>query len=295
MLELELASWWRHRRFDATDRGHAAVAVPTRVSGLRRRLVVFGGGWLVRGARDDAVKVPKSEGQSRRSTFSPSAHLRILFVQQPITQPPHRRHDQRQCPCRQRLGRPPAVRSDGRKILNAIEGIEDEDGNAPDFLKTDDPEMVAFRPRRANTGAKGVIEDAKRHRAMSILQAQAERVRLQEQLKRAANPTVKPYGEELDEDEDDDEEDEEFRKYKLERLKEMQKSAQASAGLPTFGAVESCPALQMPKAVDNAGSPSTYVIVHLQEDYLESCVRLGFKLEELAAKYDQVRDTQHDL
>ena len=176
-----------------------------------------------------------------------------------------------------------------RKILNAIEGIEDEDGNAPDFLKTDDPEMVAFRPRRANTGAKGVIEDAKRHRAMSILQAQAERVRLQEQLKRAANPTVKPFGEELDEDDDDDEEDEEFRKYKLERLKEMQKSAQASAGLPTFGAVESCPALQMPKAVDNAGSPSTYVIVHLQEDYLESCVRLGFKLEELAAKYDQVR------
>ena len=182
-----------------------------------------------------------------------------------------------------------------RKILNAIEGIEDEDGNAPDFLKTDDPEMVAFRPRRANTGAKGVIEDAKRHRAMSILQAQAERVRLQEQLKRAANPTVKPFGEELDEDDDDDEEDEEFRKYKLERLKEMQKSAQASAGLPTFGAVESCPALQMPKAVDNAGSPSTYVIVHLQEDYLESCVRLGFKLEELAAKYDQVRETQHDL
>ena len=51
----------------------------------------------------------------------------------------------------------------------------------------------------------------------------------------------------------------------------------------------------MPKAVDNAGSPSTYVIVHLQEDYLESCVRLGFKLEELAAKYDQVRETQHDL
>ena len=65
-----------------------------------------------------------------------------------------------------------------RKILNAIEGIEDEDGRPEGFLKQDDEDMRAvFRTQRVNTGPKGVREDAKRHYAMEKLKAQAEAVR----------------------------------------------------------------------------------------------------------------------
>ncbi len=114
-----------------------------------------------------------------------------------------------------------------RAILNAMEGIEDEDGKTNGFLKTDDDEMTVFRQRRTNTGPKGVREDAKRHYAMEKLKAQADAVRQQEMLKRQANATVKPFGE--DSDEDSDEEDEEFKRYRLERLKAMQKHAASSA------------------------------------------------------------------
>ena len=174
-----------------------------------------------------------------------------------------------------------------RAILNASEGIEDEDGKTNGFLKQDDDEMAVFRQQRVNTGPKGVIEDQRRHVAMQKLVAQADSVRQKEQLRRAANPTVRPAGEEEDDDEDED--DEEFRKYKLERLREMQKTAAASVGMPSFGVVETVAALDMPKAIDTVGSRQTYVVVHLQEEYLASCVRLTYKLGELAKTYDQVR------
>ena len=177
-----------------------------------------------------------------------------------------------------------------RAILFASEGIEDEDGKVigGGFLKQDDDEMAVFRQRRVNTGPKGVIEDQKRDAAMKKLMAQADAVRRQETLKRQANATCRPAGEESDED--DEFEDEEFKKYKLERLRQMQKAAaSAASSMPTFGTVETIPALEMPKAIDTVGSSQTYVIVHLQEEYLASCVRLTFKLGDLAKKYDQVR------
>ena len=130
-------------------------------------------------------------------------------------------------------------------------------------------------------------EDARRHNALQFLQAQADKVRREEQLRRSANATVRPAGE--SDEEEDDEDDLEFRRYKMERLKQMQQHASASAQLPTFGSVEQVAALDMPAAVDGAGSSQTYVVVHLQEDYLASCVRLSFKLGEVAARYDQVR------
>ena len=131
------------------------------------------------------------------------------------------------------------------------------------------------------------MEDARRHHAMERLKAQAEAVRQQELLRRAANPTVRPAGEE-EEDEDDEEDDEEFRRYKLERLREMQKHASTSAALPVFGHVEAIEALEMPAAIDNVGSPHSYVVVLLHEDFLASCVRLRLQLEEIAARHDQV-------
>jgi len=176
-----------------------------------------------------------------------------------------------------------------RAILNAMDGIEDEDGNKSSFLNTEEPEKTMFRPRQSNTGPKGVREDARRFYAMQKLQHQAEQVRIQEQLRRAANATVAPVTT-VDYDDSDDEDDEEFKKYKLERLKEMQKVTNESASMPTFGKLEVVAnVLDYPAMVDKPGSAQTYVIVHLQEDYLAASVRMNYKLEELAQKYDQVR------
>ena len=181
-----------------------------------------------------------------------------------------------------------------REILNCIDGQEDEDGNLSSFLRQEDPEMAVFRQRRSNTGPKGVQEDAKRHAAMQALQRQADAVRQQEMLRRAANPTVKPATDASKwfadkDDADDDEEDEEFQRYRLARLQQMHAVSSASSKLPTFGHVEAIEVDDYPEAVDKPGSAETYVVVHLQEDNFPACVRLGYKLEALAAKYDQVR------
>lgn len=175
-----------------------------------------------------------------------------------------------------------------RAILDAIEGQEDEDGNVSSFLRKDDPEMAVFRQRQHNTGPKGVREDARRHQAMQILKYQTDKVRQQELIKQQA-VTCRPAGDHSEDEHEEDEEDEEFRKYRLARLQQMQSVASASAKLPTFGSVEAIAVDDFPEACDAPGSVDTYVVACLQEDYLPACVRLSYKLEALAAKYDQVR------
>jgi hypothetical protein len=178
-----------------------------------------------------------------------------------------------------------------RAILNAMDEQEDEDGNLSSFLKLDDPEMAVFRQRQKNTGPKGVQEDARRHYALQMLQKQADKVRNQELLRRNANATCRPAGESSDDEDKDeeDEEDEEFRKYRLARLQQMQNAASVSAKMPTFGCVEAIAVDDFPDACDHPGSADTYVVACLQEEYLPACVRLNYKLEALAKKYDQVR------
>ena len=101
--------------------------------------------------------------------------------------------------------------------------------------------------------------------------------------------TCRPAGDHSEDEHEEDEEDEEFRKYRLARLQQMQSVASASAKLPTFGSVEAIAVDDFPEACDAPGSVDTYVVACLQEDYLPACVRLSYKLEALAAKYDQVR------
>ena len=186
-----------------------------------------------------------------------------------------------------------------RSIMDSMEGFEDEDGNRNTFLKAEDPDMPVFRQYRANTGVRGVQEDAKRHYAMFALQQRADAARRQEQVRRLMdrhgrmlqNTEPAPGEAEGEEDDDDDDfEDEEFLRYKLERLKQMQQLTQASAAMPTFGSVVRLDdVLQYPDAVDKVGCSTTYVVVHLHEEYLAPCVRLSCHLEQLAAKYDQVK------
>lgn len=179
-------------------------------------------------------------------------------------------------------------------ILNAIEGQEDDDGNKSSaFLAGDDqPDVIHYRTHHANTGAKGVINDAKSHAMMMALQREADKVRQRELMRRQANATVKPIGDEEEEDDEefdeDEDEDEEFKQYKLQRLREMQAKASAAASMPRFGALARCDPDEYLAVVDHPGQPHTFVIVHLHEEHIAPCVRLTYKLEELARKYDQV-------
>jgi len=90
-------------------------------------------------------------------------------------------------------------------------------------------------------------------------------------------------------DDDDDEEDEEFQRYRLQRLQQMKEQAAACATMPRFGEVEDADINDFCDKVDHPGSAQTFVVVCLQEEYIASCARLSYRLEELAAKYDQVR------
>ena len=82
-------------------------------------------------------------------------------------------------------------------------------------------------------------------------------------------------------------------KYKLERLKQMQAAAAVSAKLPTFGQLFVMPWTEYTNQIDTPDngrpSPDTPVVVHLFEDFMADCVRLNFRLEKIAAKYDHVK------
>jgi hypothetical protein len=179
-----------------------------------------------------------------------------------------------------------------RAIMDASEGIEDEDGNTNGMLKQDPENMRVVRPGRANTGVKGVAEDARQHRTMTTLNTQADAVRRQWQWRQTAGTGVQPARDPnmiAEDGEGSDTDDEEFQLYRLQRLKEMQRQASASASMPTWGMLEHVDMLLYPELVDGVGCSSTFVVVHLQESYLAVCVRVALVLEEIAKKFDQVR------
>ena len=99
-----------------------------------------------------------------------------------------------------------------RTIMDAVDGFEDDDGRvvgAGAFRATPDgPEKIAFAPEARNTGPKGVIADARQHKARAQLQRTADAVRREEML-RARQVKVAPHAaaEASEDDESEDEED----------------------------------------------------------------------------------------
>ena len=178
-----------------------------------------------------------------------------------------------------------------REISKFVDGIEDETGNKSTIFRADDPNMSVIKRHRLATGAKGVMNDARQHYAMFALQQEADKVRQKETNRRLAGGGTKAAVSHVAavDEEDDDKEDVEFMRYRIQRLQQVQKAAAALACLPTFGHVDAVDALEYPVAVDNVGSDQTFVVVHLMEHYLPASVRLHFKLEAIAAKYDQVK------
>ena len=180
-----------------------------------------------------------------------------------------------------------------RTIMDAVDGFEDDDGRvvgAGAFRATPDgPEKIAFAPEARNTGPKGVIADARQHKARAQLQRTADAVRREEML-RARQVKVAPHAaaEASEDDESEDEEDEAYRAYRAQRLQQVQQQVATLAHLPAHGTLDFVDKFEYIDIVD-AAHPDAFVVVHLYEDFLPACVRLNFRLQELAAKHDQVR------
>ena len=177
-----------------------------------------------------------------------------------------------------------------REILFASEGIEDEDGNPISTQITPgeyDGEEYHFGPSHSQTGPKGVKHDKKMSDRRDAMQRKANAVQRQEVARmmsaRGLMPTQAPAGEDEDEEEDDA-----FKEYRLARLKQMQKTAQRKAVLPTFGSLVPLSIEDYVACVDGAHAES-FVVIHLCETLLPACVRLNFRLQELAKQYDQVK------
>ena len=162
------------------------------------------------------------------------------------------------------------------------------------MFDTSELERVMYRTDRPRTGPKGVIADAERHKAQVLLQRQAERARVEEQLRRqavtvSASAAISAASSAAADASDDDDDDAASRRYRMARLKELKKAAEGDAARPTFGGLELIGVEDYLDRVDNTGHAETFVVVHLYEEFVASCVRLNFKLEELAKRYNRVR------
>ena len=178
-----------------------------------------------------------------------------------------------------------------RDLIAAIEGHEDDEGKPVSTIMRateDGPDQVTFAPRQYNTGPKGVIEDARQARAKAQLQRQADVTLRAEQMRSKHGGVPRIDAAEFDEEEDEEEEgDDAFRKYRQQRLEQLQRAAQVRSYLPTFGELKDLSIDGYLTCVEG-GHPETFVVVHLYEAHLPACVRLNFRLQELAAKFDQV-------
>jgi hypothetical protein len=178
-----------------------------------------------------------------------------------------------------------------REILNAIDGIEDEQGNAPSFMTPGDEPTRVHSAGQSQAAPKAARRDARAAAMLSSMERQAEAVRCQEELRRRnaqvgvdAVASAKPPS---DSEEDDD--DEAYQRFRMERLQLLQLQAAAAASLPTFGSLEVIDVDDFLDRVDRPGSEQTYVVVHLYESPIAACVRLNFRLSALAKKHDHVR------
>merc|ERR1711998_15460 len=175
-----------------------------------------------------------------------------------------------------------------KEIIRAIDSIEDEDGRLPDMFEARGPKSPTGG-YRYHTGPKGVIADAREHAEKQRLQKGANSVHQQEYIKSLARGKTDLAGhlqQILDQKpEEEEEEDEAFKKYRLQRMRQLRATAQRRANMPTFGKLYVLDTDTFVDAVDKE-CYDTYVIVHLHEEHLAGCVRLNYRLAELAEKYD---------
>ena len=96
-----------------------------------------------------------------------------------------------------------------------------------------------------------------------------------------------------DSDDPDDSDDEFLKRFRNQRLAELQKSAAASTAWPTFGSLATVSPEEYVRLVDEL-DPRVHLVVHLYEPTIQKCQMLRSTLEKVAqclqcAKFVEVR------
>jgi hypothetical protein len=203
--------------------------------------------------------------------------------------------------------------------LNTDEYDEDEDdGNGDGMPKTDDAEtleyarglaaadipetvrrsILAQRDRDKKTGVKGVLADYKEAAALAEAQNIADAEQKARVIKRIVEGyKIKAEDEPVQEQEvfdvhadlgdgyGDDDDDGFMREYRHKRLAELQVLTQA---LPTFGRVRDVSSEEFLDEVDSEDR-RVFVVVHLFEPSVLSCIRMNRLLEEIAHTHRNVK------
>jgi len=175
-----------------------------------------------------------------------------------------------------------------QEFLDLARKLENE--NLPEPIRRG---IIAEREKKSKTGVKGVIADYKQHCQMEHAMAIQEALLRQKILTRMAEGSKRSDFETEMEDDDDlfvagqlvDEDDLTFLEdFRRKRIQEMQ----ATAAMPVFGACREVDSTDFSDMVDKEDA-RVFVVVHLYETSLQSCVRLNVHLEQLAARRPDVK------
>lgn len=167
--------------------------------------------------------------------------------------------------------------------------------------------IMAERAGLPSTGVKGVLADYKAHQALIAAQREADTASRQQVLMRMARGHI-VAGDELEAvqgsdtavfdaknnyddydgaDSCDDEENEFMRDYRAKRLKELKRISQ-TRGLPVFGNVRDINSADFLSEIDEEDE-RVWVVVHIYESSIQTCVRMNNVLEEIAAKMTNIK------
>ncbi|RYH13136.1 hypothetical protein EON65_36395 [archaeon] len=166
-------------------------------------------------------------------------------------------------------------------------GMRLQQSSLPDNIKMS---ILQERMQKHNTGVKGMLAD---HKAIQQLEKQ-ERIQKENDrnaaLFRAAHGHIvkKPAEENTNEDIDallDEEEDDDFlASYRAARLAQLK----SSISLPTYGHVQEITTHDELLDILEHTDKRVYVVIHLYETSVTSCVRMNKFLEELAVRKPNV-------
>jgi hypothetical protein len=162
------------------------------------------------------------------------------------------------------------------------------DKSIPDHIKNG---ILNERSQKHNTGVKGVLADRKAHAALERAQREAKTqernailTRMVQGAKVSSSPSVQQQEPPNVDDEEDEDDDEFFAAFRAKRLQEIK----ASSALPTFGEVKDVSSSDFVEQVEKVDS-RVWVIVHLFEPAISTCVRLNRILEEIAMNMRNVK------
>jgi len=189
--------------------------------------------------------------------------------------------------------------SDDDHINNCCD--DDHHKHEPDVDSMSDEQYVEYVQSKnqasnrsgGNTGIKGVLGDYAEYREQQKQAYKDKMANTRAMIEKMSfttrdQPTQTQVEDELDSDEEDLER---IRKARLEQWKNKQKSSTADNSVPknkVFGYLKQITAQEYVDEIDNE-PPNVFVIIHLFQSYVPTCVLLNNYLGQMAVKYRHIK------